>query len=109
MSVRAERRRAQRAAATHRQLEMRSHAMGRRHRHLRGERVLYREDGGTMTESALRESLARAVRRANLRGTGPHILRQRSARTWRCVARCRVRSRSSPGIGISGRLNATCT
>ena len=47
----------------------------RRHRHLRGERVLYRDGGTTMTESALRESLARAVRRANLRGNGPHILR----------------------------------
>ena len=28
-----------------------------------------------MTESALREALARGVLRANLRGTGPHILR----------------------------------
>ena len=28
-----------------------------------------------MTESALREALACATRRANLRGTGPHILR----------------------------------
>jgi len=33
----------------------------RRHRHLPGERVLYREGGETMTESALREALARAV------------------------------------------------
>ena len=45
------------------------------HRHLRGARVLYRGDGGVLTESALREAVARAARRANLRGTGPHILR----------------------------------
>jgi len=44
-------------------------------RHLRGERVLYRPDDGVMTESALREAVARAARRANLRGTGPHMLR----------------------------------
>jgi integrase len=47
----------------------------RGHRHLRGARVLYRADGGVMTESALREAVARAARRANLRGTGPHMLR----------------------------------
>jgi integrase len=47
----------------------------RAHRHLRGARVLYRSDGGVLTESALREGVARATRRANLRGTGPHMLR----------------------------------
>jgi integrase len=47
----------------------------RAHRHLRGARVLYRDEGGVLTESALREAIARAMRRANLRGTGPHILR----------------------------------
>jgi site-specific recombinase XerD len=45
------------------------------HRHLRGPRVLYRADGGEMTERALRELVARAARRANLRNNGPHILR----------------------------------
>ena len=47
----------------------------RAHRHLRGERVLYRADGGVMTESSLKELVARAARRANLRNNGPHILR----------------------------------
>jgi len=47
----------------------------RAHRHLRGARVLYRSDGGVLTESALREAVERARRRANLRGTGPHMLR----------------------------------
>ena len=45
------------------------------HRHLRGERVLYRGDGRLMTESSLKEQLARAARIANLRNNGPHILR----------------------------------
>ncbi len=47
----------------------------RNHRHLRGERVLYRPDGAVMTESSLKELLARAARLANLRNNGPHILR----------------------------------
>jgi integrase len=47
----------------------------RSHRHLRGERVLYRADGRAMTESSLKELLARAARLANLRNNGPHILR----------------------------------
>jgi integrase len=47
----------------------------RGHRHLRGERVLYRADGRSMTESSLKELVARAARRANLRNNGPHILR----------------------------------
>jgi integrase len=47
----------------------------RTHRHLRGERVLYRDDGREMTESSLKELVARAARRANLRNNGPHMLR----------------------------------
>ena len=47
----------------------------REHRHLRDQRVLVRADGGPMTVSALREGVARAARRVNLRGTGPHMLR----------------------------------
>ncbi len=47
----------------------------RAHRHLRGERVLYRADGRAMTESSLKELVARAARLANLRNNGPHILR----------------------------------
>jgi len=45
------------------------------HRHLRGSQVLSRADGAPMTVSALREAVARAARRANLRGSGPHMLR----------------------------------
>ena len=44
-------------------------------RHLRGQQVLYRADGALMTVSALREAVARAARRANLRDIGPHMLR----------------------------------
>jgi len=47
----------------------------RAHRHLRGDRLLYRADGRPMTESSLRELIARTARLAMLRGTGPHILR----------------------------------
>jgi integrase len=45
------------------------------HRHLRGQRVLYRADGQPMSASALIEAIQRAARRANLRNNGPHILR----------------------------------
>lgn len=47
----------------------------RNHRHLRGELVLYRDDGRSLTESSLKELIARAARRATLRNNGPHILR----------------------------------
>lgn len=47
----------------------------RGHRHLRGERVLYRADVRAMTESSPKELVARAARLANLRNNGPHILR----------------------------------
>jgi len=47
----------------------------RMHRHLRSERVLCRQDGQPLTESALREALARVARGASLRGSGPHMLR----------------------------------
>ena len=45
------------------------------HRHLRGDLVLYRANGGVMTESSLKELLSRAARLATLRNNGPHILR----------------------------------
>ena len=45
------------------------------HRHLRGQQVLFRAEGAPMTVSSLREAVARAARRANLRGSGPHMLR----------------------------------
>lgn len=47
----------------------------REHRHLRGPLVLYRDDGRPMTEHVVQEIVARAARRANLRTTGPHMLR----------------------------------
>ena len=47
-----------------------------RQRHLRGERVLYRDDGEPVTEKVLRSYLAAAQRRAGLPATGAlHILR----------------------------------
>lgn len=46
------------------------------HRHLRGERVLYADDGTEVTAKVLQRWMARAQRRAGLRATGAlHILR----------------------------------
>jgi hypothetical protein len=81
----------------------------RSHRHLRGERVLYRADGRSMTESSLKEQLARAARLANLRNTVRTFSATRFARTWRCVGPQRGPSRSWRGIRTSARRNATCT
>jgi integrase len=47
----------------------------RAHRHLRTARVLCRADATRLTESALSEAVRRAARLANLRCTGPHMLR----------------------------------
>jgi integrase len=47
----------------------------RAHRHLRGRLVLSGGDGGRLTEAALKAALFRAARRANLRCSGPHMLR----------------------------------
>jgi integrase len=48
----------------------------REHRHLRGPRVLYREDGEVVTEKILRRWFSRAQRLAGLRANGGlHILR----------------------------------
>ena len=47
----------------------------REHRHLRGPLVLYRDDGRPLTEHVVQEFVARVARRANLRTTGPHMLR----------------------------------
>lgn len=45
-------------------------------RHLRGERVLYTDEGETVTAKVLQKWMARAQKRAQLRGTGAiHILR----------------------------------
>ena len=37
--------------------------------------MLYRADATNLTDSALREMLARVARRVNLRNNGPHMLR----------------------------------
>ena len=43
-------------------------------RHLRGPRVLYRDDGTPFTEGAVTWAIVRAARRAGLAGNGPHRL-----------------------------------
>jgi hypothetical protein len=46
------------------------------HRHLRGERVLYTDDGETVTAKVLQKWMVKAQKRAGLRATGAmHILR----------------------------------
>jgi len=47
----------------------------RHYRHLRGPLVLYREDGTSFTEAAIRAQVDRATRRAQLPSWGPHALR----------------------------------
>jgi integrase len=47
----------------------------RGHRHLRGARVLYRDDGSPLTQGAVRGFLRQAARRAGLVAAGPHKLR----------------------------------
>jgi integrase len=47
----------------------------RGNRHVRGELVLYREDGNPFTEAAIRAATDRAARVAELRRRGLHLLR----------------------------------
>jgi len=47
----------------------------RDHRHLRGPRVLYQDDGRPLTEKTVQTLVLRAARRASLKNNGPHILR----------------------------------
>jgi site-specific recombinase XerD len=47
----------------------------REHRHLRGPRVLQRDEGGPLTEKLVQNLVGGAARKANLRNNGPHILR----------------------------------
>ncbi|MCH9682907.1 MAG: tyrosine-type recombinase/integrase [Deltaproteobacteria bacterium] len=47
----------------------------KRHRHLRGPRILCREDGQPTTAKIVRNWLGRAQRRANMKLKGPHTLR----------------------------------
>jgi len=56
-------------------LTVRLTAALRDHRHLRGARVLYQDNGVPLTEKTLQTLVLRAARRANLKNNGPHILR----------------------------------
>jgi integrase len=47
----------------------------REYRHLRGPRVLQRDEGGPLTEKLVQNLVGGAARKANLRNNGPHILR----------------------------------
>jgi len=47
----------------------------REHRHLRGRRVLYQDDGSPLTEGVVQGFIRRAARRADLSNNGPHMLR----------------------------------
>jgi integrase len=56
-------------------LTLRLAAALKAHRHLRGPRVVCREDGRPFAEHHLTDLLAKVGRRANLKINGPHILR----------------------------------
>jgi integrase len=47
----------------------------RQHRHVRGSRVMYQDDGQPLTGKVVQNLVTRAARRAGLHGNGPHILR----------------------------------
>jgi integrase len=47
----------------------------RHHRHLRGPRVLYQDDGSPFTEKAVQTAVQRTARRAQVKHEGVHILR----------------------------------
>jgi integrase len=47
----------------------------REFRHLRGQRVLYQDDGSPLTEKVVQRLLQQAARRADVQNNGPHILR----------------------------------
>ena len=47
----------------------------REHRHLRGPRVLYQDDGSPLTEGVVQGFVRRAAQRAGLPNNGPHMLR----------------------------------
>ena len=68
-------------------------------RHLRGPRVLSDGTGKPLTQKVIQVLVRRTARRANVK-PGIHILRHRSARTWRCVAGRRGPSRNWPGTRI---------
>ena len=46
----------------------------REHRHLRGPRVLYQDDGAPLTEGVVQGFVRRAAQRADLSNNGPHML-----------------------------------
>lgn len=78
----------------------------REHRHLRGARVLYREDGRAMSASALIEAIQRAARRANLRSNGAHILR-RTFCSHLAMRNVPARSIQEQELGVEPQRNRT--
>ena len=56
-------------------LTVRLAAALREFRHLRGQRVLYQDDGTPLTEKVVQRLLQQAARRAGVPNNGPHILR----------------------------------
>ena len=81
----------------------------RAHRHLRSQLVLYRPGGEAMTESALKETVFRAVRGATVRNKGPHILCHTFCSHLATKGAPARPFRSWPVIAISPRPNARCT
>lgn len=65
----------------------------REHRHLKGPRVLYQDDGTPLTRQQVQYRVKRAARKAKV-GDGVHFFGTHSVRTWRCAERQRVRFRS---------------
>jgi integrase len=80
-------------------LTIRLAAAFRDHRHLRSPNMLCQADGQPMSRQMVQCRVLRASRRSKLSQEGVHILRTRSACTWRCAERRRERFKCSLGIG----------
>ena len=75
-----------------------------KHRHLRGDRVLYADDGRELTNKIVRSWLSRAQRAAGIEVTGAiHRLRHTSARCSRPKAHLPLPFRSSLATATSRR------
>ena len=81
----------------------------RDHRHLRGLRVLYQDDGRPQTEKTVQTLVLRAARRAGLKNNGRTFCGTRSVHISRCAAHPFARFRNLPDTRISRRPSATCT
>ncbi len=82
-----------------------------RARHLRGERVLYREDGTPVSQQAVRSWMSASQKRAGLKVTGAlHILRHTLCSHLAICGACRLsRSRSWQATAAFAPPCATCT